>query len=196
MLSLSYQDTDRSRAKAILDKIVAIYIEYSEESRRSPVTNAINFIEQKLPDAQKALEKYSSALTNFRTQNNLDNPDNNVSLAYSAKEELEKEIDMAEAELSQLKKREQELKRQMEQIGQNPMTAIPDAVLSQDPTYQTLLQQLNNLEIQYKLEQSRYNSQNPILQELKENRDKLEQLLQQKSKEVLLSQSFANNLKK
>ncbi|MDV2998463.1 MAG: hypothetical protein N5P05_000069 [Chroococcopsis gigantea SAG 12.99] len=134
-----------------------------------------------MPDAKSALEKTSSALTRFRTDHNLDNPDNNVSLAYTSKQELQKQLETAQIELGQLNKREQEIKSQMLRMGQNPATAVPDAALSQEPGRQALLQQLNNLEIQYSLEQSRYTDRNPILQDIKERRDRLRGLLRGKN---------------
>jgi uncharacterized protein involved in exopolysaccharide biosynthesis/Mrp family chromosome partitioning ATPase len=184
VLSLAYEDTNATRAKAILDATVAAYLEYSEESRRSPVTNAIKFIEKRLDNLKSDLEKSSKALTNFRTQNNLDNPDNSVTIAYTSKQELQQAINVAEIELNQLQKTNQALKRQMVELGQNPETALEDAVLSQDQTYQALSQQLTALEVQYKLEEARYTPNNPIMQELRERRDELKKIVEAESQNL------------
>lgn len=177
VLSIAYEDTDAVRAKTILDAVIAAYITYSEESRRSPVTNAIKFIDQRLPPLKASVEQSSSALTAFRTRNNLDNPENAVSLAYTAKEQLQQSIDVAEIERNQLKETDLALRVQMGRLGQNPDTSLAEAVLSQDKTYQFLLQQLTTLEVQYKLDQTRYTLDNPALQELRERRDELKKLL-------------------
>jgi uncharacterized protein involved in exopolysaccharide biosynthesis/Mrp family chromosome partitioning ATPase len=188
VLSVSYQDTDATRAKAILDATVAAYIAYSEESRRSPVTNAIRFIEMRLPKAQQALRESSSALTEFRTQYNLDNPDSNVSLAYSAKVQIEQGIAAAAIELNQREQQYGELRSQIAQLGQDPNTAISDAVLNQDLsqniTYQSIKKQLADLEVEYQLGQTRFTPNHPAMQELKERRDELKGLLQAETLKV------------
>lgn len=177
VLSVSYQDTDSVRAKAILDSIVSTYIAYSEETRRSPVTNAINFIEERLTNLESNLENSSNALTAFRTKHSLDSPENSVSLAYSAKEELQQSLDLAIIEMNQLKETNKALKNQIAQLGQNPETSLADAVISQDNTYQSLAQQLMNMEVQYQLDQSRYTPEHPIMQRQKDRIDELSKLL-------------------
>lgn len=180
ILAVAYEDTDGVRAKAILDAIVATYITYSEDSRRSPVTNAIQFIDDKLPEAKTSLKKSSTALTAFRVKHNLDNPENNVSVAYGTKEALQKTLNDAEVELKQLEKRNQELQRQISKLGQNPDTAITDTVLSQDSTYQALLKELTSLEIQYQIALTRFTADHPDSRDLKRRRDEMQRLLNER----------------
>ncbi len=178
VLAISYQDTDAVRAKTILDALVETYIEYSEETQRSPFTNAIQFIEQRLPSLQKKVQQSSDALTAFRTKYNLDNPDDSVRFAYTDKEQLQQAIATSEIELRQLKNTYATLQQQMVELGNDPDSSLLDATISQDDTYRYILQQLRELEIQYELELKRYTDKHPIIQELKERRDELRELLE------------------
>jgi len=47
VLSISYEDENPLQAKAVLEALVRTYIEYGRDTQRSPVTNAVQFIEKK-----------------------------------------------------------------------------------------------------------------------------------------------------
>ncbi|ACK73832.1 lipopolysaccharide biosynthesis protein (plasmid) [Gloeothece citriformis PCC 7424] len=178
VLTVSYRDTDPQRAKAVVEALVSTYINYAKESQRSPVTNAIRFIEQQLPEARAALNQSSSALTEFRRKHNLDNPDSNAQLASQTKQQSKERVAEAEIALNLTEQKYQQLQRQITEVGQDPSTAIIDSVLSQDSAYQSLLTQLREIEIQYTLEKTRYASEHPILQDLKDRRDEIKRLLE------------------
>lgn len=178
VLSVSYTDTDPQRAKAVVEALVFTYMDYARESQRSPVTNAIQFIEQQLPEARAALNQSSSSITRFRKNHNLDDPDTNAGAAAQTREQIKQQVDQAEIALLLTEQKYQQLQRQVKEVGQDPTTAITDSVLSQDSTYQTLLNQFKELEIQYAIEGTRFFPKHPVMQALKERRDEMKRLLE------------------
>ena len=189
VLSISYEDENPLQAKAVLEALVATYLEYGRDTQRSPVTNAARFIEKQLPQAQADLEKSSRELTNFRIRNNLGDGEAGINLSYSQKENLRVKIAEAELNLYQTQQQYEALQDQISSLQQNTKTLLADAVLSQDSTYQSIVKQLQILNIQYQSEKALYTPDHPRLKLLKEQIDELNQLLRKSSQQVIGTQN-------
>ena len=185
VLSVSYEDTNPLRAKAVLDALVATYLNYGRDSQRSPVTNAVQFIEKKLPQAQAELEKSSRELTNFRVRNNIGDGEAAINLAYTQKENFRDKVIEAELNLHQTQQQYQALQGQINGLQQDSKTLLADAILSQDSTYQSVLKQLQALNIQYQTQRAMYTPDHPKTKLLKEQIDELNQLLAQSSRQII-----------
>lgn len=188
VLSISYEDENPLQAKAVLEALVATYLEYGRDTQRSPVTNAVQFIEKKLPQAEADLEKSSRELTNFRVRNNLGDGETGINLAYSQKENLRVKVAETELNLYQTQQQYEALQIQISSLQQNPKTLLADAVLSQDSAYQSVVKQLQVLNIEYQSEKALYTADHPRLKLLKEQIDGLNQLSAKSSQQVIGSQ--------
>jgi len=189
VLTVAYTDTVPERARAVLEALGPTYVSYSLESRRSQATSAIKFIESQLPGARQALNSTSSAISGFRKTHSFVDPDSYAESVSSTQQSLQQEISKAEMALNLTQRQYQELQRQMAQVGQNAATAVPDTVLSQDATYQNLVEQLRQVEAQYAMESLRFQDSYPGLQDLKDRRDELRRLLQQQTQRVIGGQA-------
>lgn len=185
VLVVSYTDTDPARIKAVLEALGLTYVNYSQESRRSQATNAIRFIEQKLPEARQKLNRSTSEIASFRRAHGIVNPDAYAESASEVRRNLQQQAKAAEITLNQTKRQYQQLQRQITQAGQTPETTLADSVLSQDDTYQKLVNQLREIEAQYALEKTRFREDFPGIQNLKERRDKARQLLESQVQRAL-----------
>jgi polysaccharide biosynthesis transport protein len=185
ILLVSYIDNDPLKAKEILEALVSTYLDYSQESKLSPVRNAIGFIERILPKIQINLKRSSEKITAFRKDNGLDNPDANAALAFQRKQEINQRLTEAQANLNQGQKLYQSLQSQANQVGQNSSKIIPSAIVSQDSTYQSLVNQLNTIQIQYSLEGTRYLPNHPIMRELQERSERINQLIKERISQVM-----------
>ena len=185
ILLVSYIDNDPLKAKEILEALVSTYLDYSQESKLSPVRNAIGFIERILPKIQINLKRSSEKITAFRKDNGLDNPDANAALAFQRKQEINQRLTEAQANLNQGQKLYQSLQSQANQVGQNSSKIIPSAIVSQDSTYQALVNQLNTIQIQYSLEGTRYLPNHPIMRELQERSERINQLIKERISQVM-----------
>ena len=185
ILLVSYIDNDPLKAKEILEALVSTYLDYSQESKLSPVRNAIGFIERILPKIQINLKRSSEKITAFRKDNGLDNPDANAALAFQRKQEINQRLTEAKANLNQGQKLYHSLQSQANQIGQNSSKIIPSAIVSQDSTYQALVNQLNTIQIQYSLEGTRYLPNHPVMRELQERSERINQLIKERISQVM-----------
>jgi polysaccharide biosynthesis transport protein len=185
VLMVSYTNANPQTTHEVLKALVKTYVDYSRESRRSPVTSSIRFIEGQLPEARQKLEKTSAQLTRFRQTYNLDALDTAAATAQQNREGLQLQIDTASMQLAQTQQLSQQLKQQAPDVNLNVNTLVNDTVLSQDATYQGLLGQLRTLDSQYALEQTRLQPLHPALEDLRERRDETRQLLQQQVQRVI-----------
>jgi polysaccharide biosynthesis transport protein len=185
VLMVSYKDTNPERNRAIVAALVSTYVTYSKESKRSPVTNAIRFIEEQLPDARKKLNDASVAITAFRKKNNVDDPDSSAARAVQSQAELKQQLQSAEIALRQTQQTYQQLQKQVVASGQDPRTTLSDSILSQDTTYQKLVTQLRESEAQYALAQTQFQPSHPRVRELRANVSEIQLLLQAQIRRIL-----------
>lgn len=185
VLMVSYTYENPQTTHEVLKALVKTYIDYSRESRRSPVTNSIRFIEAQLPEARLKLEKTSAQLTKFRQTYNLDALDTAAATAQQNREGLQNQINTASMQLAQTKGLAQQLMQQAPNVNLNVNTLVNDTVLSQDATYQNLLNQLRTLDSQYALETTRLQPLHPALEDLRERRDETRLLLQEQVQRVI-----------
>jgi len=188
VLIVSYTDTDAQRVKAVLEALGWTYVNYSLQRKRSEASSAIQFIEAKLPDARQALNKSASALRVFRQRHGLVDPNTYAASLSETKQSLLGKTSEAKTALDQSKRQEQVLRRQMVEMGQNPETALAHSALSQDTTYQKLVNQLRQLEIDYADKSIHYQDNHPALQDLKTARSKTLKLMERQAQRVLGSQ--------
>ncbi len=185
VLIVSYTDTNPERAKAVLEALGTTYVNYSLERKRSQATNAIRFIEAKLPEARQTLNKSALEVRAFRQRYGIVDPDPYAEAVSMAKQTLQEEAKKAEISLNQIKTEEQVLRRQMAKVGQDPKTALADSVLSQDSTYQELVSRLRGIEIDYAQQSIHYQDNHPTLQDLRTARSKTLSLLQAQARRIL-----------
>jgi polysaccharide biosynthesis transport protein len=195
ILNVSYTYDHPQTTHEVLKAVVKTYIDYSRESRRSPVTNSIRFIEGQLPEARLKLGKTSAQLTKFRQTYNLDALDTAAATAQGNRESLQTQINTASMQLAQTQRLAQQLKQQAPNVNLNVNTLVSDTVLSQDANYQTLLSQLRTLDSQFALAQTRLQPLHPELEDLRERRDETRLLVQEQVQRVIgnrRSQAAAN----
>lgn len=185
VLMVSYTDADPQRVKAVLEALGWTYVNYSLQRKRSEASNAIQFIEVKLPEARQALNKSATALRAFRQRYGLVDPNTYATALSETKQSLLGKTSEAKAALDQSKRQEQVLRGQMLKMGQNPDTALAHSALSQDTTYQKLVDKLRQLEINYADKSIRYQDNHPILQDLKIARTKTLNLMEGQAERLL-----------
>jgi polysaccharide biosynthesis transport protein len=188
ILEVTYEDVDPKKIDYILDTLSDAYMRYSLEDRQSKVAQGIKFVQQQLPRLRQQVEKRERLLEQFRERYNLLDPEKQAE--YAAEQLIEVEQLYFEAK-SQLDETNALFTTLQQQIGLNPEQAIATSYLSESLTYQKLLEQLQQVEGELAKESSLYQDNSPVVQTLRENRDRLLPLLQKEAQNVL-----GNNLAK
>jgi polysaccharide biosynthesis transport protein len=182
VISVVYQDTDPQRLVSVLSQLSKTYVDFSLTNRRSQVTSAIQFIEQKLPEARKTLAAGSQQLADFRKRNQLVDPDDTGTTVLKSLADLDAQTQATVAAVSQEQERYNTLRQQLDFAP--PKQALATASLSQDAVYLELLKNYQEAENLYRLDQIRFTDSSPQVQALKAKRDELNQLLKERMKRL------------
>jgi capsular exopolysaccharide synthesis family protein len=183
IISVAYRDSDPKRLLDVLSQLGKTYVDFSLTNRRSQFTNAIQFIEKKLPPAQKSLAARSKQLATFRKRNNLINPNEVGSTLTKALAELGEQ---ERATVADVRKGQALYKTLQQRIGfLPPNRALALASLNQDPNYLALLKDYQEAEKQRSLEQLRFREKAPQSQLLQGKRNKIDQLLARQVRRIL-----------
>ena len=185
VLVVSYVDTDPEKAKVVLEALGSTYINYSLEEQRLQASKAIEFIDSQLPNAQQELDDAAREIRYFRQAHQLVDPEISAMTAGEAKQSIALEIQQTQIALDLNRKQRQELERQLQELGQNSETMLASSVLGEDGVYQDLAEKLKDIETQYNLGTVDYHDNFHVMSNLKEKRQELKKLLQERAEQVL-----------
>jgi polysaccharide biosynthesis transport protein len=194
VLIVSYTDTDAQRAKTVLEVLGRTYVDYSLERQRSQATNAIGFIKEQLPKVQTELNEAAIAVREFREQYGIIDPDTYAQDVGQLQQSLTQQAQEASVALTHTQRQYEELRRQVESVGQNPEVALKEALLGEDTVYQRLVQQLQELDAKYQLERTRLQDTHPLLEDLRLQRDRMGQLVRERTGRVLGNATTSKDL--
>jgi succinoglycan biosynthesis transport protein ExoP len=185
VLMISYQDTSPWRTQAVLEALGSTYIDYSLERQRSQATNAIRFIDEQLPEAQKALDATTSTLRRFQERHGIVEPKAYAEKVAQRQHLLLQEEQQLKVNLSQAQRRAQELRQRLQEAGQRPETTLANSILSQDPYYQELALKLTEIESELASQRAIFRDTDPSIQQLIQQRNQIKALLQERTQSIL-----------
>lgn len=185
ILTVSYTNANPQKAREVLKALGQVYVDYSLERQRSQAANAIEFIDEQLPESRLELDKVAYDLRRFRQENNIVDPDVYASSVSQFRQSLEENSNATGIALEQAKSRYAKLASQIKLLGQNPDTILASSILSQDGVYSSLAIQLNEIKTQYLTGSAGFKDTYPVMQSLKAQEKELRQQLQKRAKEVL-----------
>jgi polysaccharide biosynthesis transport protein len=175
VIRLTYRDSDRHRSQQVLSVLTETYGEYNLKDKRAQTSNAIQLLQSKLPQLRKKLDKSALAVTQFRKKNNISDPDTYAASVYEMKQALEQQEQELKVKITEVETKYKELQKQ---VGNSTDVAIDKAILAQDTTYQNLVKQFQDAEINYYTELTKYRETHPAMRALKGKRDRLYSLMQ------------------
>lgn len=182
VLMVTFRDSDPVRIKAILDALGATYVDYSLQNKRSLATNALKFVEEQLPDAQRKLQQSSLSLEKFRERNRIVDPETYATELLTAKQTLNQQEKDAQIALN---KSTSVYNKRRSQLGKGADEALSETIISQDPSYQSLIKQYNELQVSYVQERTRFKDEYPTVKNIRLRRDRIYALIQQRAQQVL-----------
>ncbi len=185
LLELSYRSKDPVLSAKVLNALTAAMVEENAATIRSEAGSARKFLEAEVPkkrselaQAEAGLSQYkrSQGLVSLTDSNGQDNAQTRSLIAsLTTLEDQEREIS---AGLQEAKQRNQSLKKVTDSSTlKNTYAAVRSG---QAQEIQNLRDKLVNLESQLALERSRFTENNPSVLNLREERDAVRSLYQQK----------------
>ncbi|WP_373540997.1 GumC family protein [Chamaesiphon sp.] len=184
ILEVSFQDPSRELAKDVVEKIMEVYIRDDRTNQRREAEAARKFVAQELPKIETEVKQAENDLRLFKEQYNVvDLPTESVS-AVETITTLNREITSASAQLAAETSRLEGLKSLFG--GRDSQDTIKTGLASESPGLQRSLRELQEVDAKLATEQTRFSDNDPSILNLKEKRQALAQILQQRKE-----QSFA-----
>ncbi len=192
ILEVSYKSASEKEVKQVLDLVSNAYIQYSLSERQTNVRRAVKFVETQLPTVQTQVRKLENELQLFRQKHQFVDP---TTLGTQLGEQLSTTQQEQQATIVELAKAKQLYQSLEKQLQLQPQGAEAASVLSEAPAYQALVKQLQELDVELKIQSAQLTDEHPKIILLREKREKLLPMLQQQASAALgtkLSQSVPN----
>lgn len=182
ILEVSYVDPDPKKIKFVLDNLAEAYLKYSLEEKRAKVQQGIDFVEQQLPEVRGRVDRLQGEVQRFRQLHNLLDPEQQAKILAGQQVDFEQKLFDTQAKTKETKSLYTLLQKQ---LGLEPQQALAASYLSESPRYQSLLDELQKVEVELATESTRFSAKNPTVQALEEKRENLTNLLQEEASGVL-----------
>jgi len=180
ILTISYTSLDPEQVTYVLEIVSAAYLRYSLENRQNAIFRGIDFVDEQLPVARDRVEQLEEDLEQLRQRANLIDP-------LVQGEQLSQQAAQFSAEQLDLKVQI----RQAQSIYQNLQAELAEgeefaatSALAESGRYQTLLDQLLQLDSQLAEELTLYLEDSPEIEVLEERRANLQPLLEREGQRV------------
>ncbi|MEO1210823.1 MAG: polysaccharide biosynthesis tyrosine autokinase [Cyanobacteria bacterium J06638_20] len=174
VLAVSYEGQDPERIQTVLDALSQSFLDYSFEQRQVNLRQGISFVDEQLPELRERVDTLQSRLERFRQEYSLLDPETRggeLSGFISGVEQQRQETQTALVEARSLYTNLQR------QLGLSDRDALLASTLSESPRYQSLLNQLREVETEIATESARFQPDSPNVVVLQDRRNSLLPLL-------------------
>jgi uncharacterized protein involved in exopolysaccharide biosynthesis len=186
VLRLSYQSSDPEEAAAVVNKLMSVYIKNNILIEQNEAVSAREFIAGQLPFTETNVRVAEVALRRFKEKNNVVALSKEAESAVSSTDDLTSQITTVQAELDEANAQSTALRNT---LNLNSQEARIVSALSQSPGLQKVLEELQGVERQLAIQQSKFQEQSPTIVSLKERKASLETLLQKQTEQLTGSQA-------
>jgi len=188
ILEVVFRNEDPEKIEFVLGKIADAYLSRSLAERKTDIKEGLKFVNNQLPRLQNRVNGLQTELQVFRQQYNLVDPEVQSNGLTEQLIDVEKNYFEAQVQLRQANSAYQILQQQ---LSLSPEQAIAVSYLTESPRYQSLLQQLQDAEVELANQSAIYTEESPQIQTLREKRDNILKLLREETNS-LVSKQFGN----
>lgn len=209
ILQVSYEDSDPQRIQFVLEQLAKGFLKYSLQERQTNLQRGIDFVDTQMPQLRGRVNSLQIQLQRFREQYNLSSPDDRATILYQRANALEAQrLDIqrqlattrqlyatlqgrsgaqlalqAEAGALDLSAQSTESNSSLSGALQN-RSGAPEAQ-DKAPIYQSLVNQLREIETKIASAATVYRQDSPMVQALQRKRESLLPVLQQEAARAL-----------
>ncbi|WP_017324082.1 polysaccharide biosynthesis tyrosine autokinase [Synechococcus sp. PCC 7336] len=181
ILELTYTGRDPEAAAAIVNRLMALYINNTVERGRNEAITAREFLATQIPATEAALREAEERLRQFREARGVVDLEEEAKSAVEVVAELDRILAEGEGRLASVFSRIAELEAQLDMSVEK---AIAVSSVSQAPGIQTVLEELQSVETSLSVNLTRFQPDSPTVVSLQGRATALRQLLQSRVREL------------
>lgn len=176
ILEVQYIDADEKLVVEVSKLLADAYLDYSLAERQAEVDQAIKFVDKEKEPIDKRVTKWQNELRNLRLKNKLIDPaqkaqEVSTHITTLTQQRLENRV-----QLEQMRAKYQDLQTE---LGQQPGAEASNSLLSENPRYQKILDQIQELNAQIAKRSSVFTDQEEGMTRFNEQKATILSLLQQ-----------------
>ncbi|MDF5720432.1 MAG: polysaccharide biosynthesis tyrosine autokinase [Rhizonema sp. PD37] len=184
VMVLSYHSTNPYQATAVINFLMADYLENNIRINRASARAAREFLSRQLPNVEKRVVAAEAALRRFKEENNVVALSEEAKIGVERLGELSNHITEAQAALADVKSRSQALQSQLKS---NTQQAVALNTLSQSYSVQQVLSEYQKVQDQLTVERSRFQNNHPTIINLMSKEQALKEQLKRRVAKTLNS---------
>jgi len=190
IIKLSAQSNQPQQAARITNTLMDIYQQRTISEQTADSRNTRQFLESQIPQVRREVRQAEAALRRFKERNNIVSLEEETGATVSTLQQLSQQITNIRADLEGAESRLAALRQK---VGMDSGQALASAQLSQSPSVQQALEQLQEVETELASQQGELTSQHPAIQTLQERRSRLRGLLRERVRASLAGGEAAGN---
>ena len=175
IVTLSYETKDGQIAAAVVNTVVALYLDNNQRVNNNEATSAREFLEKQLPQATESVRQAETALRQFKEKNKVVDLQEEAKSAVATIANLQNQISQSQSELADAIAQSQAFQNQLQM---NPQQGLVATSLSQSPAVQEAIAEYQKIERQLAVERTRFHDAHPAIADLKSKQATLKALLQ------------------
>ncbi len=172
ILTVGYVAADKQLVSDVLNEVAQAYLGYSLKDRQEDINQAIAFVQERITKGglRKRVEELQDKLRTLRSVNNLIEPAQKAGEVSGQIANLTQERLQNQVEYEQMVAQYQELQKE---LGQQPVERAGNSILSENPRYQKILDEIQRVDIEIKTESAKFTDSNPVMQTLRQRKANL-----------------------
>lgn len=190
VLQVSYESINPEESAAVVNKVMSLYIQNNLQTNRAEAVAVGDFIAIQLPKTEATVRQAEAALRQFKEKNQVVALNEEAKSAVSIIKQLESQINETQAVLADANARSAMLRKQ---VAMNSQQSIALNTLNQSPGVQKVLADLQQVEGELAVQQTRFVEMHPTIEDLKSKRDALTALLRERITAAGGNQSQVSN---
>jgi len=190
IFAVSYTADNPIKTQKVLKAMERVYLDYNREQQRLRLTQGLAFIDEQLPQVRQSVAQSEVALEQFRTSQNLIDPDAQAKALTEAINSVEQERGVNQAQIRDL---QAQYKSLQQQLASSPQQAHVASRLSESTRYQTLLTEIQKTDLAITQQRLRFTDDSPIIEKLLLQRAEQLNLLQAEGQRALAGNSAQLN---
>lgn len=191
VIEVRYRESDPKKVKSVLDRVSQAYQNYSKEQQQTNLRQGIKFVDQQISKMRLRVNTLQGQMQVFQQKQSLFNPELQGQQLLTRADQLKAQRMETERRLAESKSLAASLQKE---LAMSKNTAIAASALSESPQYQQTLTRLRDIETKIATESARVTENNPIMMNLREQRQKVLPLVQQEAKLALGSNASSSSV--
>ncbi|MEM6614241.1 MAG: P-loop NTPase, partial [Cyanobacteria bacterium P01_C01_bin.72] len=188
IISINYSERDPELVKLVLESTAQKYLDFSLDNRKQGIDEGVEFIDRQLPELNQKVTTNLNEIQALQEQYQITEADAAGESVFGNLREIQIQQLETTKEISEKQRVVDNLRSKLN-IGIDEAIAI--STLRENPNYQNLITQLNDLEREIAANSARFNSNSPQIAALTEEKQQILALLNAETRKILLNEEVS-----